>query len=165
MTIVLMEKTLFWREKTTKIEDKQVPGILTTEPYVRREAILLTVRKNFRNPTNKKPLSWLGWCMFFYKPRFLFYHGPTKFIKCSHGKCWKPWFIKLLTKISWNFSHGKCSFSIGFTSCEDSVEEFSVNKTTHLAVLDPEKKKFELYKYVIPKSLKFSHWPSKSIPR
>ena len=32
--------------------------------------------------------------------------------------------------------------------------------------MDPEKKKFELYfptKYVIPKSLKFSHWPSKYI--
>ncbi len=30
--------------------------------------------------------------------------------------------------------------------------------------MDPEKKKFEPYfptKYVIPKSLKFSHWPSK----
>ena len=32
--------------------------------------------------------------------------------------------------------------------------------------MDPEKKKFELYfphlnMYIIPKSLKFSHWPSK----
>ena len=39
---------------------------------------------------------------------------------------------------------------------------------THLAVLDPEIKPFERRdifhtKYVLPKSLKFSHWPSKGI--
>ena len=110
---------------------------------------------------------------------FSLHPGGCERCQCQFG--WKVCFFgkRSLDPLGPNFTEGfhqptclkknKCDWDLHRFTRNYYIDIDSRNgiTITHLAVLDPEKKRFERLifptKYVIPKSLKFSHWPRKII--